>query len=97
MYYDLSQKEYKEYSKKFKKTFIGKSRFRDFIGCTIIGTIFLLFFTSYLIMGVINIIDVEINFYSLTIILLTIIFMILEVVTRMMYDMALKEYINNKK
>lgn len=97
MYYDLSQKEYQEYSKKFKKTFIGKSRFRDFIGCTIIGTIFLLFFTSYLIMGVINIIDVEINFYSLTIILLTIIFMILEVVTRMMYDMALKEYINNKK
>lgn len=46
-------------------------------------------------MGIMNIIDAEI--YSIAIVLLTRIFMILEIVTRYIYDMSLKEYINNHK
>lgn len=97
MYYDLSQKEYREYSRKFKKTFIGKSRYRDFLGCSLIGTYFLILFVIYMVTGIVKKTNYELNYNNLSLIVLTLLFMALEIVTRVLYDYALKEYIESQK
>lgn len=93
MYYNLSQKEYMNYSKKFKNTFLGKSRFRDHIWCSILNIYFIIALTIKLIYGIINNIEYPIYLNDLILVILVIIFTSLTIITRIIYDKELKEYI----
>lgn len=97
MYYELSQKEYMNYSKKFKKTFLGKSRFRDHIWCSILNIYFTIVLTIKLIYGIINNIEYSIYLNDLILVILVIIFTSLTIITRIIYDKELKEYIIYQK
>ena len=97
MYYNLSKKEYIEYSKKFKKTFLGKSRYRDYIGCSILDVYFIIVLSIKFISGIITNTEYLISFNDLIIILLVIIFTTLNIITRIIYDNSLKEYIIEQK
>ena len=93
MYFNISQEKYRKYSKKFKKTFIGKSRYRDYLGCSILNIYFTIILALEFIIGIIKNIKIEINFYNIILILLVIIFTSLNIITRAVYDNNLKEYI----
>lgn len=95
MYYNLSKTEYMDYSKKFKKTFLGKSRYRDFLGCSILNIYFVIILSIKFIVGVIQNVDFKITFNDIILILLVIIFTALNIITRIIYDNSLKEYILN--
>ena len=97
MYYNLSKKEYIEYSKKFKKTFLGKSRYRDYIGCSILDVYFIIVLSIKFISGIITNTEYLISFNDLIVILLVIIFTSLNIITRIIYDRSLKEYIIEQK
>ena len=97
MYITISQKEYRKYSKEFKKTFIGKSRFRDAFWCSILGTYFIVILSLEFIIGIIKHIDIKLDFNNIILILLTLIFLSLTLITRIIYDKNLKEYIEFKK
>lgn len=87
------------YSKSFKKTFLGKSRYRDYLGCSIINIYFIIILTIKFIIGIIKQHNYLIYFNDIILILLVIIFTSLTIVTRIIYDKSLKEYIleNNNK
>ena len=93
MFHNISQKEYMNYSKKFKKTFLGKSRYRDYLGCSILNTYFIIILAIKFIIGIIKNINYHIYFNDLILILLVLIFTILQIITRAFYDNNLKEYI----
>ena len=97
MYITINQQEYRKYSKDFKKTFLGKSRYRDALWCSILGTYFTLILSLEFIIGIIRNIDIKLDFNNVILILLTLIFLVLKVVTRIIYDKSLKEYIEFKK
>lgn len=97
MYYNLSQRDYMNYSKKFKKTFLGKSRYRDYLGCSIINTYFIVILFIKFIIGIINQKNYPIYFNDIILMLLVIIFTALTITTRIIYDKSLKEYILNQK
>lgn len=97
MYITITQSEYRKYSKEFKKTFLGKSRYRDYLWCSILGTYFTLILSLEFIIGIIKQVDVKLDFNNVIFILLTIIFLSLTLITRITYDKHLKEYIEYKK
>ena len=59
MYITITQSEYRKYSKEFKKTFLGKSRYRDYLWCSILGTYFTLILSLEFIIGIIKQVDVK--------------------------------------
>lgn len=93
MYYNLTQKQYRDLSKEFKKTFIGKSRYRDYLGCSILNIYFMILLTIEFIYSNIKEIQIALDFNNIILILLCLIFTSLNIITRIIYDKALKEYI----
>lgn len=97
MYYDLTKEEYKEYSKKFRKTYIGKRRFMDKIAYSILSAYFTLCFgIDYIIAGVKEI-EYRITYDNIFLLIVIVLFASLEIVSRILYDKDLKEYINTKR
>lgn len=97
MYYDLTKEEYKKYSKKFRKTYVGKRRLMDKIVYSILSVYFLLVFGIDYIIADIKEIDYKITYENILLLIIIVLFTSLEVISKILYDKELKEFINTKR
>ena len=93
MYFDLTKKEYKEYDKKFRKTYVGKKLFIVYVislvmfCITTFGVLSLDFFTS----------TKDILRHVVPTCFLAVVFLIMVVYYEKLYYYELKDYINTRK